>query len=149
MHKNKEGSLVLLMIGLFWLLGIITAVLYALTAHIHTVMTLREQHAQCWQLLQGGMLTAVACINDNAKFYLQNQDALILYEGPWSIDPHHTMMRIHLSIYKPLNLPQHEMMLEGKLLQEGNKGLITVLWYLTYNEKDYRWHYRYAERLYQ
>lgn len=125
------------MLGLFWLAGIMTAVFYAITMHITTLVILREVQVRYWHLLEGGMVTALANINDSVDLYLQSEQSLILYEGPWNIDPRHTTLSLKLSLQRE-NASTLSRTLKGELFVD-KQPCIVVIWYLAYEETLRKW----------
>lgn len=144
MVKKQEGSLVIIMLGLFWLAGVITTVLYAMTAHITTLVALREVQVQYWHLLQGGMMTALAQINDTPLAYQEYGQMRVLYEGPWAIDPRHDHLRLKLTTY----MEPEARVLKGELFDDTST-YIGILWYLAYDETVTRWYRTRGEIVYK
>jgi len=145
MQQYKEGSLVVLMLGLFWLAGIVTMVLYAMVAHLSTVANLREVELRYWYLIQGGMRTALAHINDASELYLQEQGEALLYEGPWQVDPRHTDLTLRLAYQ---GLGEGKGTIAGEL-HEKESSLIRLRWHIAYVKKDQKWHFVSGERIYE
>ena len=147
MIKRQEGSLIIVMLGLFWLTGIMTAVLYAIVAHISTLVTLREVHMRYWHLLNGGMVIALAHMNETPDLYVKEQQPFILYEGPWRIDPRHTMLRLKLLVDRK-DVLGPACTVRGELFNDKSMYLI-VIWHLVYDEAMFKWVYLWGERIYR
>lgn len=146
MERHKEGSLVVLMLGLFWLAGIMTLVLYAMVSHLSTVAALREVELQRWYLIQGGMQTALAHINDTPELYLQEQGTVTLYEGPWQIYMKETELTLSL-LYKK-GVAEGEGAIEG-ILKTNTIPLIHLFWHITHAKTDNNWRFESGERIYE
>jgi hypothetical protein len=144
MYKRTDGSIVVVILGLLWLVGIMTAVLYAMVASISTLAELREIQTRYWYALEGGMITACAHMQDNPEAYAQH-GTQTLYEGPWPIDQRHPTMHIMLTLKGAGGDGGGLYQLTGTLVDEGIPRM-SVVWYLQYNEVHSRWDYQYGDR---
>jgi hypothetical protein len=143
MQVHREGSLVVLMLGLFWLAGIMTMVLYAMVSHLSTLVAIREVELQHWYLIQGGMQTALAHINDAPELYLQEQGTVALYEGPFYMKEKE--LTLFLSYKK--DTEEERGGIEG-ILKENMNPLIHLFWHIAYAKTDSNWHFVSGERIY-
>jgi hypothetical protein len=144
MQVHKEGSLVVLMLGLFWLAGIMTMVLYAMVSHLSTLAAIREVELQHWYLIQGGMQTALAHINDAPELYLQEQGVVTLYEGPFYMKE----KELTLNLLFQKGLAEGEGLIKGVLKKENTIPLIHLFWHITYAKTDNKWRFVSGERIY-
>lgn len=150
MDKRGEGSIIFMMLGFLWLMGIIVAVAYTMVAHIANIAHLRGLQARYQYALEGGMVTALANIEDQSEAYVAVQSQ-VLYEGPWPVDERHPALGIKLELVsQSAGSGDHNMQffrLIGTLF-EDKKELLTVVWHLEYNQKALRWRYLWGERIY-
>lgn len=148
MCKSSQGSVVLIMIGVFWLIGIVAAVLYTMVAHITSIAELREIQARYYYALEGGMLTALAHIKDQPEAYASMQSQ-VLYEGPWPLDMRHPMLGLRLQLSRDTQEADSERYMLTGTLFEGYTACLTVVWYLAYEESALQWRYLWGEQIFR
>lgn len=134
------------MIGVFWLIGIVAAVLYTMVAHITSIAELREIQARYYYALEGGMLTAVAHLKDQPAAYALVQSQ-VLYEGLWPVDMRHPTLGLTLQLRQDLQGRDPIYTLTG-ILSEGNAVRLTIVWYLIYEESASQWRYAWGEQIF-
>lgn len=157
--RHKHGSIIVMMLGLIWLMSIMVAVVYTIGAQLQEVLVLRELQQQHWHAVQGGLMTALADINDRAELYHVQQPKQpmlrqILYEGLW--DPpsllelrrtgqRHTDLKLRLMIEGE---GENQLKLIGILFKSG-RHVCAVAWHLRYDAEALKWHYLQGEQIYE
>jgi hypothetical protein len=145
MDKHKEGSLVVLMLGLFWLASFMALVLYAMVSHLSTLVALREVELQHWYLMQGGMQSALAHLNDTPELYLQEQGTVTLYEGLWQVDMRESGLMLTLQ-YRGFG--EGKGIIEGEL-HDKETSLIHLIWHIACTRQGQPWRFVTGERIYE
>lgn len=140
-YRHAAGSITILALGLLWLMGIITAVVYTITMQVEQVLVLRELQFRRWHALCGGMLTGVALLNDiidtedTTASATPIRHADLLYDGPWAVDPRHEAFHLQLQIeYEDAQWA----LLRGELSEKG-VVFLCIQWKLWYNERVQKW----------
>lgn len=130
-------------------MGIITAVVYTISAQMHEILVLRELHLRYWHMVQGGLMTAVVAINERAEAYVPQGDTImpeqVLYEGPWEVDPRHSNLRLRVML---AGESENQLKITGALFSD-TKLLCAVAWHLRYDSGVHRWRYMFGEQIYE
>ncbi len=147
MYKTSQGSIVLILIGVFWIIGIVAAVLYTMVAHITSIAELREIQTRYHYALEGGMLTALAHLKDQPAAYALVQSQA-LYEGPWPVDMRHPMLVLRLQLSQNTQEGDQKIYTLTGTLSEGGRVRLAIAWCLEYQEKTLQWRYLWGEQIY-
>jgi|GEM_PF-4497984 len=133
----RPGSITVIVIGLLWLMGIVTGVIYTITMQMEQVLILREVQLRAWHALRGGMLTGLAHLNDQADTGAQNiSQPELLYEGVWRVDPRHEQFFLILRLQ---HTDSDHAILTGELYEHAQL-CAHLEWYLDYDRQAKKWH---------
>lgn len=145
MMRVKSGSMVLLIIGLLWLMGIIGTILYSIGSQVYAIALVREVQMRSWVALESGLAVALAHIQTDPNFYRHERINVshVLYSGDWPIDPRHPQWQIGLEVQRGQKDDQID--IKGTLVYEKNRKLV-VVWHLEY--KDDQWIFIAGERMF-
>jgi hypothetical protein len=146
MGKHAEGSIMLIVLGGFWLMSIIAAVAYTIVAQVASIAQLREIQARYQYALEGGMMTALAHLNDQPAAYAAS-GFQPLYEGAWPLDERHPTLGIKLDLTAdPKEGGNQHYRLSGQLFEDAQRR-IAVVWHLFYEEESAQWRYLWGEQI--
>jgi hypothetical protein len=147
MIRTYEGSIVLMIIGLLWIMGIVCTIMYAIGSRLYALVALRETQIRTWVAVESGLLVGLAHMQDEPELY-RNKEYVrfpyILYSGNWSIDPRHSQWHLALAVLDGRKYDQ--ICLKGTL-SEGEQELLTLVWYLEYINEQ--WVFTRGERMYR
>src|SRR5580700_1510237 len=86
-NSKQEGSIVVVLLGLFWIMGIMSGILYFISAQVDQVLLLREAQIRVWHATQAGLLTGLAHLNDDPMILRIEEGGssreVKLYQGQW------------------------------------------------------------------